>query len=65
MHLGNKVGCVLPARVLSHERSEDDKRSGSHNPLYSRVQYTILKQNYYKIRTRFSPKGKKCCIFIR
>ena len=42
MHQGNKVGCVRPARELSHERSEGDKRAGSHNLLHSRVQYTIF-----------------------
>ena len=42
MQQRNKVGCELPVRELSHERSEGDKRAGSHNPLYLRVQYTIF-----------------------
>ena len=32
MHQGSKIGCVLPAvRELLPERSEGDKRAGSHN----------------------------------
>ena len=43
MYQGNKVGCMAPAReLLSNEQSEGDKRAGSHNPLYSGVQYTIF-----------------------
>ena len=39
MHQKNKVECVLPARELLSERSEVDKRVGSHSLLYTRVQY--------------------------
>ena len=40
MHqLSNKVVCVLPAPVIARAK-RGPKRAGSHNLLYSRVQYT-------------------------